>query len=479
MREIPGLPSNGILHPNGTPNKDGAPALRVESIEEQLARILNSQAFSTSARLKEFLEFTIRQHLSGNGDALKEYSLALEVFKKPVSYDPAVDSTVRSAAVRLRAKLRTYYETEGRDDSILIEYPGGHYAPHFSLRTPPANDAPGAPEPVGGSTGGKTAAAFGAPGLNGNSHLSTAALQNEAVIGESAPAATPRRRAWRNAIAAFVLGLSLAAIAYRWAAHTPAPSRNAPRKSVAVLGFQNLSNAAGNAWLSPAFAEMFRADLSAGEKVRMISGYETARAKVELDLRDTESLPKQALARLLRNLGAELVVTGSYVELGGGEIWLDIHLQDAAAGETIATVSRRGTEDRLFDLVSSTGTELRAKLGIQAVAGAENSSFRSSIPSNLSALRLYSEGVEKLRRFEATDARDLLSKAAALDPAYPLVHSAVAEAWSALGYDENAKKEAAKALELSTGLPPRIALTDRRPPCSIVSTSGSPASLLN
>ena len=77
-------------------------------------------AFSESNRLREFIEFTIRQYLRGNGEGLKEYTLALEVFKKP-AYDPSEDSTVRSAAVRLRAKLRTYYETEGRHDSILAQ----------------------------------------------------------------------------------------------------------------------------------------------------------------------------------------------------------------------------------------------------------------------------------------------------------------------------------------------------------------------
>lgn len=453
MGEIPGLRSNGVLHPNGTSNDDSASALHAESIEEQLARILNSQALSGSIRLKDFLEFTIRQYLSGNGDALKEYSLALEVFKKPVSYDPAVDSTVRSAAVRLRAKLRTYYENEGRYDPILIEYPGGHYVPRFSVRTQPADVAPSAPEPDSLSSGGKTGPAFGALGLDGNGRVPVALPRKAWLIEEPPPAATPHRRAWRTALAAFVLGLLLATIAYRWLVQTPSPTWNARRNSVAVLRFQNLSNVEGSTWLSPAFAEMFRADLAAGEKVRIVSGEQTARAGAELDFPDTASPSKEALGHLFRNLGADLVVTGSYVELGGGDIRLDIHVQDAASGETIATVSERGTKDKLFDLVSDTGTELRAKLGLPALAGTDYAGFRASVPSSLSALQLYSQGVEKLRRFEASDARDLLSNAAAMEPAYPLVHSALAEAWSALGYDENARKEAAKALDLVNGLP--------------------------
>ena len=51
--------------------------------------------------------------------------------------------------------------------------------------------------------------------------------------------------------------------------------------------------------------------------------------------------------------------------------------------------------------------------------------------------------------FNALGARDLLTKAAAVDPEFALVHSALAEAWAALGYDARATLAARKAFELS------------------------------
>lgn len=44
------------------------------------------------------------------------------------------------------------------------------------------------------------------------------------------------------------------------------------RKSVAVLGFQNLSRRADEAWLATALSEMLSTELAGGEKLRLVSG---------------------------------------------------------------------------------------------------------------------------------------------------------------------------------------------------------------
>jgi eukaryotic-like serine/threonine-protein kinase len=75
------------------------------------------------------------------------------------------------------------------------------------------------------------------------------------------------------------------------------------------------------------------------------------------------------------------------------------------------------------------------------------------LPSNLEATRLYSEGLAKLRFFDASGARDLLEKAVAIDPKFALAHSALEDAWAKLGYEANARAEAKKALDLAASLP--------------------------
>ena len=227
------------------------------------------------------------------------------------------------------------------------------------------------------------------------------------------------------------------------------------RRSVAVLGFKNLSGRPDEAWLSTALSEMLTTELAAGEKLRTIPGENVARTKIDLSLADADSYAPDTLARIRKNLGTDYVVLGSYLALGsdsGGKLRLDLRLQDTAAGETLTSVSASGAEAEVSDLVAHTGAVVREKLGAGAISAAESAAVRASLPSNSEAVRLYSEGLAKLRVFDALAARDLLQKAVAADPNHALAHSALAASWSALGYDQKATEQAQRAFDLSANL---------------------------
>jgi len=228
------------------------------------------------------------------------------------------------------------------------------------------------------------------------------------------------------------------------------------RRSVAVLGFKNTSARAEAAWLSTGLSEMLTTELGTGEQIRTVAEENVARAKIDLKLSDADSLAKDTLTRVRNNLGADYVVLGSFVDLGkeaGAQVRVDMRLQDARTGETTGIVSETGKESELFDLVSRAGRDLRSKLGIGNISEAEAGSVRAAISTNPEASRLYVEGLEKLRVFDALAACDLLEKAVAADPNYALAHSALSTAWSSLGYDAKAADEAKKAFDLSGNLP--------------------------
>jgi DNA-binding winged helix-turn-helix (wHTH) protein/tetratricopeptide (TPR) repeat protein len=273
------------------------------------------------------------------------------------------------------------------------------------------------------------------------------------------PALLPaaRRFGWKTVagVAASAAALAVLGIWGWLATHHSRPSARANRRSIAVLGFRNLSGRPEEGWLSTALAEMLSTELVAGEKLRLVSGEEITRTKLDLHLADVDSLSRNTLARVHQDLDSDLIVLGSYTALVGQpdtRIRLDVRLQDTAAGETIADVAAVGSEANLFDLVSQAGAELREKLGVEAVSPVEAVSVRASLPSNRDAARLYSEGLARLRVFDALAARGLLEGAIAADPKYSLAHSALAEAWSRLGYDKKAQAEARQAYELAANL---------------------------
>jgi eukaryotic-like serine/threonine-protein kinase len=251
-----------------------------------------------------------------------------------------------------------------------------------------------------------------------------------------------------------VIVLAALAMGLYWILHRKPNVASAPapphRRSIAVLGFKNLSANPDKSWLSTAISEMLTTELSQGDQLRTIAGESVAQMKASLALPDEESFSPQTLARIRQNLGSDTVVMGSYVTLGNGVLRLDVRLQDAVAGETLASVSEKGAESEIDNLVSTAGAELRAKLGAGALSDAQSAEVRASLPGNPEAARLYSQGLQSLRLFDALSARDSLEKAAALDPNHAPTHSALAGAWSQLGYEAKAKEQAQKALALSS-----------------------------
>jgi len=202
-----------------------------------------------------------------------------------------------------------------------------------------------------------------------------------------------------------------------WAARTNATNpQTVARPVIAVLGFENLTGRSEHEWLSTAFSEMLSTELAAGGRMRVVSGEDVARARKDLDLRQVRSFSSQTLARLRSNLGVDYVVTGSYLEVGpegASQLRLDARLQDARSGEIVASLPETGTEQKLIALLSQTGADLRGKLGIGYIAGADVTKVAATIPGDPVAARLYSEGLEQLRQLNPGGARDLLVKAAA------------------------------------------------------------------
>src|ERR1700674_4526024 len=275
----------------------------------------------------------------------------------------------------------------------------------------------------------------------------------------AAPLAARQRWLWPVLVASAV-ALLLGATTWWYLLRKQATQSTAAsipvRRSVAVLGFKNLSGRPDAAWLSTALSEMLNTELAAGEKLRTIPGEDVTHTKNDLSLSDADSLGRDSLARLRKNLGSDYVVLGSYLDLGkeaGGQIRLDLRLQDTSSGETIATLSKTGTEEQFLSLISGIGEQLREKLGIAQITPNESASVTASLSSNADAARFYSEGIAKLRLFDSLGARDLLQKAVVKDPAYALAHSALAQAWSSLGYDQKAQAEAKRAFDLSASLP--------------------------
>jgi hypothetical protein len=108
--------------------------LELEANQTQVQRIIQSKAFRTSEVHRNLLQYLADKSLSGTADALKEYTVGLDVFAKPDSYDPRQESVVRMHVGRLRQKLAEYYRSEGVDDAVFVDLPKGGFKVTFETR---------------------------------------------------------------------------------------------------------------------------------------------------------------------------------------------------------------------------------------------------------------------------------------------------------------------------------------------------------
>jgi serine/threonine protein kinase/tetratricopeptide (TPR) repeat protein len=233
---------------------------------------------------------------------------------------------------------------------------------------------------------------------------------------------------------------------------TPTP---ASRPTLAVLTFVNSSKQPGQAWLATALPEMLTTELGAGGNLRTIAGEDVSRMKSDLGLPDDVGYRAETLQRIGGILGAENIVTGSYIAPGTGQLRLNLHLQNARTGETVDSFSVDSHSEQVADLVNmigSAGSQLRQKLGMEGRPPAADAALKASVSASSIAIQLYSDGLEKLRRMDAKGAIEPLQKAVNESPEYALAHSALAEAWSILGYDDRAKNEEQTALSLAGSL---------------------------
>ncbi len=275
----------------------------------------------------------------------------------------------------------------------------------------------------------------------------------------------PRRRfrgfnippaGWAAGLAVLIAIAGAVAVSTRgwppWQAPVRSQSSVALRQSVAVLGFENITGDPSTAWISTALGDFLTTELGAGGEVRSIPSESVAHARAELGIDRVTTLGPETLGRLRDLLASDLIVLGSYAVLGEGAestIRLDTRVQDINAGETIILQSVTGTRNDLAGLAIAAATEIRSRFGLDVSA---ESVVGDAFPRDAEAARLYAEGVVRLRSFDPAGARVKLEQAATAEPESPLIWSELANAWTTLGYRNNAIEAAVRSKELSAGL---------------------------
>ncbi|HEX9158798.1 MAG TPA: transcriptional regulator, partial [Rhizomicrobium sp.] len=221
----------------------------------------------------------------------------------------------------------------------------------------------------------------------------------------AAPSGTiPLDKEWAPPFAVVATAVLFAAAAVvAWMMERPTPPAEPTAQSgiaVAIVGFNNLSRNPKDAWIGPAFEEMLGTDLALGGRLHSVPDELVRPADADLPVPGAGGFGTPSLALLRQRLGTDYVVSGSYLTYGSGDnppLRLDLALQDARRGVTVATVSRTGTTAQLPSLITVAAAQLRRDMGAGAESSNELRLVANAQPPNADVMRRMGFALDALR----------------------------------------------------------------------------------
>jgi len=391
-----------------------------EAVMRELDRILSSSIFSAAKRSRMFLRYAVERSLGGS--APKEFEVAVDVLGRGADYDPDIDATVRVEASRLRHRLREYYDTTGKGDSILIDIPKGGYGAVFLAREiSPLERNPASPSPE--ESNGKGTA------LNGP-HGSTSPILEANSPEPPWPAAqiprSDRFRYWQQMGSprfwvAAAIGISILSAVVSIAPWNAGRRLKAagPIRSLAVLPLQNLSGDANQEYFADGITDALITELAHISDLRVVS-----RTSVMQDKGN-----RKPLRQIASELNVDAVVEGSVVR-SGDRVRITAQLIDARDDRHLWAESY---EEQMSDILTLQDKVVR-EIALHAQA-ALAPSHAKGFPEQIDpvAYDLYLRGLDALNQRELPQSVAYLQQAVAKDSSFAAAYAGLAEAQTTEG----------------------------------------------
>ncbi|MDT8071048.1 MAG: tetratricopeptide repeat protein [Terriglobia bacterium] len=364
-------------------------------VRAALQRIVTSVEFSRSPQLQRFLTFVVNEALSGRSERLKEYTIGVEVFARPASYDPRLDSLVRVEAKRLRDLLEHYYENNGKSEGVRVELPRGSYVPVFRAEK-------------GG-------------------------LDSTAVA---------RKSHWsRTWILLPIATALLTGISAYFGVRTRQETAKIPR-TIAVLPFENLSSDPENEYLCFGLLDEVTTDLAKHQNLRVIARTSSSRFKRGDDI-----------ATIARQLKADAILEGS-VSKWGDRIRVTAQLINASDSVHLWAENFEGTGHDPLMVQNDVSQKIANAVALRMVGNGQSEHRPVQYSGNPEANLLYWKGAYFRKPIGTLNWRQNLAKSAEFfegavqkDPQFAAAYSALADVCATMGWESSGFSDTAEYMK--------------------------------
>ena len=186
----------------------------------------------------------------------------------------------------------------------------------------------------------------------------------------------------------------LAALAAPTRPSEPGPAP-APKKTVAILYFDNHTGSPDNDPLGKGISSMMISDLSSVKEIQIVERERMQDLIKEQDLQHTRYFDSTTAVKTGRMIGAEYVVVGAFATVKP-QMRIDTRVVRVETGEVVKTAQVTGDEDKFFDLEQALADKLIDGLGL-ALSPEEKSEVAAQQKANriddVSTMTSYSQAL--------------------------------------------------------------------------------------
>lgn len=160
--------------------------------------------------------------------------------------------------------------------------------------------------------------------------------------------------------ALFLCAVATFALPTRPAEPTPAA---APKKTVAILYFDNYTGSADNDPLGKGISSMMISDLSVVQEIQLVERERMQELIKEQEAQRTKYFDSTTAVRTGKMIGAQYVVVGSFSTVKP-QMRIDTRVVRVETGEVVKTAQVTGDQDKFFDLEQALADKLIDGLGL-------------------------------------------------------------------------------------------------------------------
>ena len=173
------------------------------------------------------------------------------------------------------------------------------------------------------------------------------------------------------------------------------PAGVAPKKTVAILYFDNYTGTSDYDPLGKGISSMMISDLSVVQEIQLVERDRMQDLVKEIDMQQTKYFDSTTSVKVGKMVGAEYVVIGAFAS-AKPQMRIDTRVVRVATGEIVKTAQVTGDQDKFFDLEQALANKLIDGLGIALSPEEQNrllAQQRSNRVDNLATLASYSQAL--------------------------------------------------------------------------------------